>query len=263
MRLYRGRPSTIETDRAASTRLLEVAAAGDPAARVWVPHRQVAFGRRDAGTDGYSRALEAARARGFPAVERAVGGRAVAYDGETTIAFARAEPVADFRRGIDDRYERTTAAIERALGDVGLEPRRGEPDGAFCPGSHSLSIAAPSGAGDGNSRSAKVVGIAQRVRQQAAVTAGIVVVDGGNELVGVLEDVYGALGLTFDPDAVGALADAGVDVGPETVRAALETALAGDDEPEPRPIADLVDGKPGNASRPSETDDGPSVPEDL
>ncbi len=30
MRLYRGRPSTIETDRAASTRLLEVAAAGDP-----------------------------------------------------------------------------------------------------------------------------------------------------------------------------------------------------------------------------------------
>ncbi|QRV16655.1 lipoate--protein ligase family protein [Haloterrigena salifodinae] len=224
MRVLRGRAATIETDREVSRRLLSTAADGEPAVRVWAPHRQVAFGRRDRRLEGYDRARERASDRGFPPVERDVGGRAVAYDGETALAFARAEPVADFRRGTDDRYERATAAIEDALRSLegSLDPVRGEPDDSFCPGTHSLSLPGA------NDEPRKVVGIAQRVRQDAAVVAGIVLVANRDRLAAVLESVYGALEVPFDPDTVGTVASAGGPSDPAVVRAALEDALISD-----------------------------------
>ncbi|QCS43922.1 lipoate--protein ligase family protein [Natrinema versiforme] len=224
MRVFRGRASSVEADRDASRRLLSIAAGGEPAVRVWIPHRQVAFGRRDTRLEGYDRAREAARDRGLPPIERDVGGRAVAYDGETTLAFARAEPVADFRTGSTDRYERATAALERALRTLGLEPSRGEPDGSFCPGTHSLSETDASA--DGRRR--KLVGIAQRVRADAALVAGVVLVANRTELASVLEAVYDALGVALDPATVGTVAGAGGPTDPETVRAAIEDALIGD-----------------------------------
>ena len=229
MRVLRGRAATIETDREVSRRLLSLAADGEPAVRVWTPHRQLAFGRRDRRLEGYDRARERARAREFPPVERDVGGRAVAYDGETTLAFARAEPVADFRRGTDDRYERATAAVEDALRSLagGLEPSRGEPDDSFCPGTHSLSLAASDGEEGGSEDRRKVVGIAQRVRQDAAVVAGIVLVANRDRLAAVLEGVYSALEVPFDPNTVGSVADAGGPSDPAVVRSALEDALVG------------------------------------
>src|SRR6056297_3978474 len=81
MRVFRGRAGSIAADRDVSRRLLSIAADGDPAVRVWTPHRQIAFGRRDARREGYDRARAAADKRGFPPIERDVGGRAVAYDG--------------------------------------------------------------------------------------------------------------------------------------------------------------------------------------
>ncbi|WP_306055283.1 lipoate--protein ligase family protein [Natronococcus wangiae] len=222
MRVFRGRAETIAADREASERLLEVAAAGEPAVRVWIPHRQVAFGRRDSRLEGYDRAREAAGERGFPPVERSVGGRAVAYDGETTIAFARAEPIDDFRRGTDARYERLTAAVEAALEGLGVDLERGEPDDSFCSGAHSLSTADASGP-------RKIVGIAQRVRQDAALVSGILVVDHRDELAGVLEAVYDELGVPFDPATVGSAAAAGGPSDPNGIRRKLEAALVGDD----------------------------------
>ncbi|EMA41884.1 lipoate--protein ligase family protein [Halobiforma nitratireducens] len=242
MRVFRGRGSTIERDRAASARLLEVATTGEPAVRVWRPHRQLAFGRRDCRRDGYDRARAAAREADFPPVERDVGGRAVAYDGETTIAFARAEPIEDFRRGTDERYDRLTADLERGLAALsGLDPgtlARDEPANAFCPGSHSLST----GDGGGDGALAKIAGIAQRVRQDAAVTAGILVVAGREPIAGVLEDVYGALEVAFDPGSVGSLAAAGGPADAETVRATLEDALVGEAEPVVEPVQRLETG---------------------
>lgn len=225
MRVFRGRAGTIDADRDVSRRLLSSAASGEPAVRVWTPHQQVAFGRRDRRLEGYDRARELARQRGFPPVERDVGGRAVAYDGETTLAFARAEPVADFRRGTDERYERATAAVERALQAVeaDLEPVRGEPADSFCPGAHSLSLANSSGT------RRKVAGIAQRVRQDAATVAGIVLVDRRGALAAVLEAVYGALEVPFDPESVGSIASEGGPSGPGVVQSALEDALVGDE----------------------------------
>ncbi|AEH36388.1 lipoate--protein ligase family protein [Halopiger xanaduensis] len=236
MRVFRGRAATIEADRAASERLLEVAAAGEPAVRVWCPHRQVAFGRRDARLEGYDRASEAARAAGFPPVERDVGGRAVAYDGDATLAFARAEPVADFRRGTTARYERLTDDVKRALADLGVATERGEPDDSFCPGTHSLSVEGPAG------ERRKIVGIAQRVRQDAAVGAGIVLVDAREELADVLEAVYDALSVPLDPETVGTIASAGGPADSDRVRTALEAALVGDAEPTIEPISALEDG---------------------
>lgn len=224
MRVFRGRASTIADDREASARLLEVASNGEPAVRVWTPHRQVAFGRRDSRLEGYDRAREAASERGFPPIERSVGGRAVAYDGETALAFARAEPIEDFRRGTDERYERLTSDVARALEDLGVDLERGEPEGSFCPGTHSLSTT-------GSGKLRKVAGIAQRVRQDAALVSGILLVDNCEELADVLEGVYGALGVTFAPASVGSIARVSGEDDPTSIARAIEDELVGDRDP--------------------------------
>ncbi|WP_207586713.1 lipoate--protein ligase family protein [Halomontanus rarus] len=234
MRLFRGRASTIAADGEVSERMCSLAATGETAVRVWRPHRQVAFGRRDARLDGYDRARAAARERGFPPVERSVGGRAVAYDGETTIAFARAEPVEDGRRGIGDRYDRLVRDLEGALENLGVDATRGEPPDSFCPGSHSLSAGSVDGAGgeggtDGTER--KLAGIAQRVRTDAALVSGILVVDGRSGLADVLEAVYDALAIPFDPESIGSVVAAGGPSDPETIVSTLEDALVGDATP--------------------------------
>ena len=217
MRVLRGRADTVEEDRAVTRALAgDVEASGEPVVRAWTPHRQVAFGRRDARSDGYDRAREAAGERGFPTHERDVGGRAVAYTGNT-VAFVRVEPVADFRRGTDERYDRAVREIRDALGSLGVEAREGEPPEAFCPGAHSLSTDA-----------GKVVGIAQRVRQGSAAVAGIVIVRDHEEIADVLDPVYGALGVPFDPTSVGSVAASGGPADPTRVARAVESALVGD-----------------------------------
>ncbi len=236
--VFRGRAETIDADREANQRLLEIAASGTPAVRVWRPHRQVAFGRRDARLEGYEGARAVARTHGFQPVERSVGGRAVAYDGETTLAFARAEPVEDFRQGTDDRYERLTTDLERAVERLGVDAVRGEPGDSFCPGAHSLSVVDSSSDVDSPSSAElrKIVGIAQRVQQEAALASGIVLVENRDELAAVLEGVYGALEVPFDPASVGSIADRGrTEAGPrsdgrldtERVRRVLEEMLVG------------------------------------
>lgn len=198
MRLLRGRASDHERDHRRTRELVaRVAADGEAALRLWTPHRQVAFGRRDRQSAGYDRARRAAREQGYAVLERAVGGRAVAYTGATA-AFALAEPVAG-RGGIDARYDRVTAAVRRALETVGVDASEGEPPDSFCPGTHSLRA-------DG-----KLAGLAQRVRQDAALTAGVVVVRDHGAIADVLEPVYDALGVPFDPDTVGSVASAGGD----------------------------------------------------
>lgn len=213
MRLLRGRANDHERDHERTRALLaRVADDAEPRLRIWRPHRQVAFGRRDRRTDGYNRSRETARDRGYAVLEREVGGRAVAYTG-STVAFALVEPTTDSRGGIDERYDRVSGAIKRALETVGVDAREGEPPDSFCPGAHSLQA-------DG-----KLVGIAQRVRQNVALTAGIVVLRDHVAIGDVLAPVYEALDLPFDSDSVGSVAlDGGDDDG---VIDALSTELVG------------------------------------
>ncbi|MBV0924393.1 lipoate--protein ligase family protein [Halomicroarcula limicola] len=216
MRLLRGRASDHERDYACTRELADqVADDGTPALRVWTPHRQVAFGRRDRRAEGYDRARAAATDRGYAILERSVGGRAVAYTGRT-VAFTLAEPTADGRSGIGARYDRAAAAIRRALAEVGIEARDGEPPDSFCPGTNSLQA-------DG-----KLVGLAQRVRQDVALTAGIVVVRDHAAIAAVLDPVYDALGVPFAPDSVGSIARAGGVGDSEAVVDAVERELVGD-----------------------------------
>ena len=217
MRVLRGRAGSVEEDRAVARALAgDVETSGEPAVRAWTPHRQVAFGRRDTRSDGYGRAERAAEGRGFPTHERDVGGRAVAYTGNT-VAFLRVESVEDLRHGTDERNDRAVADLRGALRALGVEAREGEPPDAFCPGAHSLSTDA-----------GKVVGIAQRVRQGSAAVAGIVLVRDHREIADVLEPVYGALDVPFDPDTVGSVAASGGPTDPTRVARAVESALVGD-----------------------------------
>jgi len=221
VRVYRGRKETVAADRAVTDRFVErVATESEPAVRVWQPHRQVAFGRRDANAAGYDRARELAGKWGFPTVEREVGGRAVAYTGRT-VAFARAVPLDDPRTGLGERYDAVLGALERALADLGVETSEGEPPDSFCPGSHSLRTAV-----DGTGR--KLVGLAQRVRTGAAVVAGILVVADHAEIADVLAPVYRALSVSFDPETVGSVALAGGETDPERVVECVERVLVGD-----------------------------------
>ena len=216
MRLVRGRAATPDEDRAVTDRLVKtVGETGRPAARVWQPHRQVAFGRRDTRSDAYGLARDIAAEHGFDPTERSVGGRAVAYTG-TTVAFVRATPVEEARTGIDDRYEAATDTIVEVVSALGGEPTVGEPAGSFCPGTHSLSV------------TGKLAGLAQRVRRNVAVLGGILIVQDHRPIADVLEPVYAALGVAFDPDTVGSLARAGGVTDPARVITTLGEHLTTD-----------------------------------
>lgn len=195
--------------------LARTAETGEPAVRVWIPHRQVAFGRRDAAAEGYDRAVAAARERGFEPVERRVGGRAVAHTG-STVAFASAVPLGDARTGIEARYRTATERVRGALADLGVDAEPGEPSASFCPGDHSLQAGG------------KLAGVAQRVRSDVALVAGCLVVADREAFASVLAVVYDALDQPFDPAGVGSVAAAGGPSDPERVAGAVERALVGD-----------------------------------
>ncbi|MCL9814742.1 lipoate--protein ligase family protein [Natranaeroarchaeum aerophilus] len=229
MKLVRGRAATRAADRAATAAMLDRTAENrQPALRVWTPHQQVTFGRRDANEDGYEAARAAARKRGFTPTERSVGGRAVAYTG-TTLAFAHARPIDDLRQGLGDRYDDATTTVQQALAGLGVDATAGEPPEAFCPGSYSLQA-------DG-----KLVGIAQRVRSGAALVSGIVIVDDCTAIGDVLDPVYDTLGVPFDPHSVGSVASAGGPAEPGAVARALENAFVGDETRTVLSVGEFVD----------------------
>lgn len=188
---------------------------GEPAFRAWTPHRQIAFGRRDTRAPRYDEAVAAAEERGFPPLERSVGGRAVAYTG-TTVAFAHAVPLDDARAGLDERYDAGATAVVRALRSLGVPARRGEPPASFCPGDHSIQAGG------------KLCGLAQRVRQSAALVSGVVVVTDRDEIADVLVPIYDALDVSFDPDSVGSVDTAGGPADSDAVCRALEHVFVGD-----------------------------------
>ncbi|KKF39253.1 lipoate--protein ligase [Halorubrum saccharovorum] len=234
MRVLRGRGHSPEADREHTATLLASAGDGTPGLRVWTPHRQVAFGRRDAREPGFERAKRVATDRGFTPIERDVGGRAVAYPGDT-VAFAHAIPLGDDRdRGsIAERYERATETVIEALRDLGADVTRGEPPESFCPGDHSVRVA-----GGG-----KVAGIAQRVRGDAALVAGCLVVTRGDarDIADVTAGVYGAIDLPFDPETVGSVAEAGGPDRPKPVARTLEEAFVDDPWGDGDPQIDRID----------------------
>jgi len=221
VRIYRGRADEPAADRAITTELLrQTAEIGVSAVRVWQPHRQVAFGRRDSHTDGYDQARQAAEDHGYHSIERNVGGRAVAYTGRT-LAFVHTLPIDNIRQGMCDRYTEASQQVIDVLSELGADVTRGEPTDAYCPGSHSVSSVS------GGEPSGKLVGLAQRVQSRAALVSGCLTVaeTDVSELRDVLGPVYRALDVPFDPASVGSISSAGGPDDPTVVRRALEDAL--------------------------------------
>lgn len=223
MRVIRGQAPTPATDREATRDLLDsVADSGIPAVRAWTPHRQLAFGRRDTNEPGYDAARAAASERGFPPVERSVGGRAVAYTG-TTVTFAALEPTTDSRTGITDRYEAAVDTVLAAMESLGIDAERGEPAASFCSGDYS--VQADCTTDSGGQRPGKLAGIAQRVTAGAALVSGVVIVADRAEIRSVLAPVYGSLGVAFNPASVGSIVAAGGPGDKKTVARAVESAI--------------------------------------
>jgi octanoyl-[GcvH]:protein N-octanoyltransferase len=222
MRVMRGRAGTLAADRERSRELVaSVREAGEPGLRVWRPPPHVSFGRRDAAADGYAEARHRAEGRGYPTLERSVGGRPVAFTGET-VAVVYAVPRDDTTLAIADRYDRVVDALQTGVETLDVTVEHGEPECAFCPGTHSLTVPAEPEEPE-EPESGKVVGVAQRVRQDVALVAGIALTAGRDPFVDVLEPVYDALDVPLDPDAVGSLSTAG---SPGTIADAVADALA-------------------------------------
>jgi octanoyl-[GcvH]:protein N-octanoyltransferase len=174
------------------------------------PARVVAFAKRDALAPGYPEAVAAARAAGFGSMLRLAGGRAAVFH-EATLEVAHAVPDPDPRPGIHARFEATATLMARALARLGVDARVGEVPGEYCPGRWSVNA--------GGAR--KLAGIGQRVIAGGAHVGTVIVVDEAATVRGVLEPVYDALQLDWEPATVGAVADEAPGVSWEAVRDAV------------------------------------------
>jgi octanoyl-[GcvH]:protein N-octanoyltransferase len=158
------------------------------------PAAVVAFAKRDALSPGYAQAVAAARAGGFGAILRLAGGRAAVFH-EGTLELAHAVPDPDPKPGIHERFEATATLIARALHALGVDARVGEVRGEYCPGRWSVNAAG----------ARKLAGTGQRVVAGGSHTGAVIVVDGAERVRSVLEPVYAALELDWDPHTVGAV----------------------------------------------------------
>lgn len=211
-------PDQPELSTEVSRTILRRVAAGElpPTIRIHRPGDEVAFGRQDVASPGYAAAAEAARAAGFAAVERLAGGRAAVFH-QGTIAIARAYSDPQPPKRTYARFEEMAGLIAAALRGLGVDARVGEVPGEYCPGAYSI-----------NARgTAKLAGIGQRMIRGGAHMGGVVVASGGLGITRVLEPVYRALELDWNPATSGSVSDElGREVDPGEVEEALLAELA-------------------------------------
>ena len=186
-------------DTAVSHALLRMAADGNQpeSLRLYRPDDVVAFGKRDAVTDGFTTAVKSAARSGFAPVIRMAGGRAAVFHRET-IAFAWTIPTPTPRDTITERFERLSGLLVEAFRDLGADARIGEIPGEYCPGEYSINVGGLT----------KVMGVGQRLIAKAAHVGGVIIVDGGARIADVLVPVYRDLGLEWNPQTSGDLASA-------------------------------------------------------
>ena len=147
-----------------------------PVLRSYRPTPTVAFGRRDTFLPGFSRAVAAARGRGFTPVIRGAGGRAAAYD-ESCLIFD--EVMTADGSGIRERFAEDAHRQANVLQGLGIDARVGEVAGEYCPGEFSV-----------NARGrVKLIGAAQRIVRGAWLLSSVVVVQGAGRLRSVMSAV--------------------------------------------------------------------------
>ncbi len=179
--------------------------------RLYVPGREVAFGKRDTVAPQYPVAVTAAREAGFAAVERLAGGRAAAFS-EATIAFSIAFPDDDPRTSIHERFDHVSGLIVDALWRLGIGTSIGEVPGEYCPGEFSIN----------HEGRIKLMGVGQRLARHASHVGGVIVVDRKDLILAALIPVYRALELEWRPVTVGTLNDVQRGVSNDDVIGALK-----------------------------------------
>ncbi|GMQ92940.1 MAG: hypothetical protein BMS9Abin12_0417 [Acidimicrobiia bacterium] len=185
-------------DTAISRAILQRVSDGDLAETLQIgrPHKVVAFGKHDAITRGFDRAVQIALDLGFDPTTRIAGGRAVVFH-KHVIRFAWTVPSPDPVRDMHSRFELVAARMVDTLAYFDIGAAVGQLELEYCPGRYSVSIP---GAG-------KVMGSGQRLARRAAQIAGMIVVRDAASINAVLEPVYEALGLAMDPNITASISD--------------------------------------------------------
>jgi octanoyl-[GcvH]:protein N-octanoyltransferase len=197
---------------AVSEAVLMRVAAGELGAtmRLHRPGPELAFSKQDAHAPGFDRAVAAAREHGFVPVLRLAGGRAAAFH-EGTLALTSASCDPRPTRGTQRRFEEAAGTIAAAISRLGVDARIGEVPGEYCPGAWSV-----------NARGrVKLAGIGQRLIKGGAHLGTVVVGTGSDRLRAVLEPVYEALELDWDPTTAASVDDEA----PEATLDAVEGAI--------------------------------------
>jgi lipoate-protein ligase A len=178
--------------------VLEEVASGErgPIALAWTSSPYLGVTRPETRLPGFGEAARTAERLGVPILVRNSGGGAVAAN-EGSISFSLTFPVRDLRHGLHERYTEGVDLIASALRRLGVPAEGGEVEGEFCPGAHSVRSGGP--------RGVKHAGLAQRVTRRAARLEALILVTQTEDLVRVLQKVYGTLGLPFRPDSIGDL----------------------------------------------------------
>jgi lipoate-protein ligase A len=134
---------------------------------------------------------------------------------EGTIGLALARPEPNPKAGIRERFEHLSGLVVEALCSLGLDALVGEVPGEYCPGAYSVNA--------GGRR--KLAGVGQRLGPAAAHVGAVVVVGGADGVRDVLERVYAALGIEWDPATVGSVEEENPAVGWDDVAAAILRAF--------------------------------------
>jgi octanoyl-[GcvH]:protein N-octanoyltransferase len=199
IRLIRdGVPDPPERDTAISHAILRRVSDGlaPETLRLHRPGAVVAFGPQDRLSPGFAAAVRAGRARGYGSVLRLAGGRAAVFH-QGTIAFSWVTPDPSPRTGIRSRFGELAGILTEAFIDLGVDARVGEVPGEYCPGEFSVNARGQT----------KLMGVGQRLVQNAAHVGGVIVVSGTDRIRSVLVSVYEALGMEWDPSTAGSLED--------------------------------------------------------
>jgi octanoyl-[GcvH]:protein N-octanoyltransferase len=205
-------------DLALATALLAQVASGRRGAviRVYRPGPTVAFGRRDSFLEGFERAAAAATRAGFTPAIRSAGGRAAAYH-EECLVIDELVPARDAMGDVDARFAAEAESQADALRGLGIDARVGEVPGEYCPGRFSVNARGQT----------KLIGAAQRIVSGAWLFSTVVVIGGADRVRDVLQEVYAALALSWDPASVGSVDHEVPGISVPEVQSALLAPLAG------------------------------------
>src|SRR5919112_3605601 len=103
--------------------------------------RHVGVTRRDTFRPGFSDAIGAAGALGYPVLVRSSGGGATAADlGTFGFSIIRPADERESGRGIRDRYDEAAGLVLAAFSRLGTTAEVGEVRDEFCPGDHSIRV---------------------------------------------------------------------------------------------------------------------------